>query len=263
MKLQLERPLVFFDLETTGVNIGSDRIVELSYYKLFPNGSSESKTYRIRPVQMMLGQEVTMPIPAEATAVHGITDADVAACPTFKQVAPEIAKAIEDSDMAGYNSNHFDIPLLAEEFLRAGVEVDLKAKKMIDAFTIFQKNEPRNLTAAYKFFCGKDLNEAHSANADTMATYEVLMAELERYDIPTTVAELSEYTQGPNPCADFAGRVIYDSEHKEVFNFGKYKGMRVADVFRRDSGYFGWLMNGDFPEYTKAVFRRVFNGMKG
>lgn len=263
MKLQLERPLVFFDLETTGVNIASDRIVELSFYKLYPNGSSESKTYRVRPVQMLLGQEVTMPIPAEASAVHGIYDADVADCPTFRQIAPEVAKVMEDSDLAGYNSNHFDIPLLAEEFLRAGVTIDLKGKKMIDAFTIFQKNEPRNLTAAYKFFCDKDLSQAHSANADTMATYEVLMAELERYDIPTTVAELSDYSQGGTRFADFAGRIAYDNEGVEVFNFGKYKGMRVKDVFRRDNGYFGWLINGEFPEYTKAVFKRIFNSLKG
>lgn len=262
MKLQLERPLVFFDLETTGVNIASDRIVELSFYKLYPNGSSESKTYRVRPVQMLLGQEVTMPIPAEASAVHGIYDADVADCPTFRQIAPEVAKVMEDSDLAGYNSNHFDIPLLAEEFLRAGVTIDLKDKKMIDAFTIFQKNEPRNLTAAYKFFCDKDLSQAHSANADTMATYEVLMAELERYDIPTTVAELSDYSQGGTRFADFAGRIAYDNEGVEIFNFGKYKGMRVKDVFRRDSGYFGWLINGEFPEYTKAVFKRVFNSLR-
>lgn len=262
MKLQLERPLVFFDLETTGVNIASDRIVELSFYKLYPNGSSESKTYRVRPVQMLLGQEVTMPIPAEASAVHGIYDADVADCPTFRQIAPEVAKVMEDSDLAGYNSNHFDIPLLAEEFLRAGVTIDLKDKKMIDAFTIFQKNEPRNLTAAYKFFCDKDLSQAHSANADTMATYEVLMAELERYDIPTTVAELSDYSQGGTRFADFAGRIAYDSEGVEIFNFGKYKGMRVKDVFRRDSGYFGWLINGEFPEYTKAVLKRVFNSLR-
>lgn len=262
MKLQLERPLVFFDLETTGVNIASDRIVELSFYKLYPNGSSESKTYRVRPVQMLLGQEVTMPIPAEASAVHGIYDADVADCPTFRQIAPEVAKVMEDSDLAGYNSNHFDIPLLAEEFLRAGVTIDLKDKKMIDAFTIFQKNEPRNLTAAYKFFCDKDLSQAHSANADTMATYEVLMAELERYDIPTTVAELSDYSQGGTRFADFAGRIAYDNEGVEIFNFGKYKGMRVKDVFRRDSGYFGWLINGEFPEYTKAVLKRVFNSLR-
>lgn len=262
MKLQLERPLVFFDLETTGVNVATDRIVELSYYKLYPNGSSESKTYRVRPVQMLLGQEVTMSIPAEASAVHGIYDADVANCPTFREIAPEVAKVMEDSDLAGYNSNHFDIPLLAEEFLRSGITINLKDKKMIDAFTIFQKNEPRNLTAAYKFFCDKDLSDAHSANADTMATYEVLMAELERYDIPTTVAELSDYSQGGTRFADFAGRIAYDNEGVEIFNFGKYKGMRVRDVFRRDNGYFGWLINGEFPEYTKAVFKQIFASLK-
>lgn len=262
MKLQLERPLVFFDLETTGVNVASDRIVELSYYKIYPNGSSESKTYRVRPVQMLLGQEVTMSIPAEASAVHGIYDADVANCPTFREIAPEVAKVMEDSDLAGYNSNHFDIPLLAEEFLRSGITINLKDKKMIDAFTIFQKNEPRNLTAAYKFFCDKDLSDAHSANADTMATYEVLMAELERYDIPTTVAELSDYSQGGTRFADFAGRIAYDNEGVEIFNFGKYKGLRVRDVFRRDNGYFGWLINGEFPEYTKAVFKQIFASLK-
>lgn len=262
MKLQLERPLVFFDLETTGVNVATDRIVELSYYKLYPNGSSESKTYRVRPVQMLLGQEVTMSIPAEASAVHGIYDADVANCPTFREIAPEVAKVMEDSDLAGYNSNHFDIPLLAEEFLRSGITINLKDKKMIDAFTIFQKNEPRNLTAAYKFFCDKDLSDAHSANADTMATYEVLMAELERYDIPTTVAELSDYSQGGTRFADFAGRIAYDNEGVEIFNFGKYKGLRVRDVFRRDNGYFGWLINGEFPEYTKAVFKQIFASLK-
>ncbi len=262
MKLQLERPLVFFDLETTGVNVATDRIVELSYYKIYPNGSSESKTYRVRPVQMLLGQEVTMSIPAEASAVHGIYDADVANCPTFREIAPEVAKVMEDSDLAGYNSNHFDIPLLAEEFLRSGITINLKDKKMIDAFTIFQKNEPRNLTAAYKFFCDKDLSDAHSANADTMATYEVLMAELERYDIPTTVAELSDYSQGGTRFADFAGRIAYDNEGVEIFNFGKYKGMRVRDVFRRDNGYFGWLINGEFPEYTKAVFKQIFASLK-
>lgn len=169
---------------------------------------------------------------------------------------------MEDSDLAGYNSNHFDIPLLAEEFLRSGITINLKDKKMIDAFTIFQKNEPRNLTAAYKFFCDKDLSDAHSANADTMATYEVLMAELERYDIPTTVAELSDYSQGGTRFADFAGRIAYDNEGVEIFNFGKYKGMRVRDVFRRDNGYFGWLINGEFPEYTKAVFKQIFASLK-
>mgnify|MGYP003316668977 CR=1 FL=1 len=258
MKLQLERPLVFFDLETTGVNIATDRIVELSYHKVFPNGSSESKTFRVKPMMVLMGQEVQMHIPDEAAAVHGIHDDDVRDCPTFKEIAQEVANVIADSDLAGYNSNHFDVPLLAEEFLRAGIDIDLKKMKMIDAFTIFTKQEPRNLTAAYRFYCGKNLEDAHSANADTMATYEVLMAQLERYDIPTTVEGLAEYTQGTTRFADFAGRIAYDNEGVEIFNFGKYKGLRVKDVLRRDTGYYGWLMNGDFPQYTKGVVTRIY-----
>ena len=236
MKLQLTRPLVFFDLETTGLNIASDRIVELSYYKVFPNGSSEGKTFRVKPTQMMLGQEVQMHISDEASAVHGIYDEDLVDCPTFKEIAAEVAKVLEGADLAGYNSNHFDLPLLAEEMMRAGVDVDLKKKKMVDVFTIFQRQEPRNLVAAYKFYCGKDLTNAHSADADTMATYEVLMAQLDRYDIPADVDGLAEFTAGNVRFADFAGRIAYDAEGVEIFNFGKYKGQRVADVFRRDSG---------------------------
>lgn len=250
MKLKLSRPLVFFDLETTGVNIGTDRIVEISYYKVFPNGNAEGKTLRVNP---------GMPIPAEATAVHGITDEDVRDCPRFEQIAPEIAAVIADSDLAGYNSNYFDVPLLAEELLRAKVNVDLKQKKLVDAFQIFKKNEPRNLTAAYKFYCGKNLEDAHSAQADTMATYEVLLAQLERYeDVPDTVEALDEYTRGQVQYADFAGRIAYDSEGVEIFNFGKHKGLRVRDIFRRDPSYYAWLMNTDFPAYTKQVFTRIY-----
>lgn len=250
MKLKLSRPLVFFDLETTGVNIGTDRIVEISYYKVFPNGNAEGKTLRVNP---------GMPIPAEATAVHGITDEDVRDCPRFEHVAPEIAAVIADSDLAGYNSNYFDVPLLAEELLRAKVNVDLKQKKLVDAFQIFKKNEPRNLTAAYKFYCGKNLEDAHSAQADTMATYEVLLAQLERYeDVPDTVEALDEYTRGQVQYADFAGRIAYDSEGVEIFNFGKHKGLRVRDIFRRDPSYYAWLMNTDFPAYTKQVFTRIY-----
>lgn len=250
MKLKLTRPLVFFDLETTGINIGTDRIVEISYYKVFPNGNAEGKTLRVNP---------GMPIPAEATAVHGITDEDVRDCPRFEQIAPEIAAVIEDSDLAGYNSNFFDVPLLAEEMLRAKVNIDLKQKKLVDAFAIFKKQEPRNLTAAYKFYCGKNLDDAHSAQADTMATYEVLMAQLERYeDVPDTVEALDEYTRGQVQFADFAGRIAYDAEGKEIFNFGKHKGLRVKDVFRRDPSYYAWLMNTDFPAYTKQVFTRIY-----
>ena len=262
MKLQLTKPLVFFDLETTGINIASDRIVELSYHKLFPDGSSEGKTWRVKPVMMKDGVEVQMPIPPEASAVHGIYDDDFRDCPTFRQIAADVAKVLEGCDLAGYNSAHFDLPLLAEEFARTEVNIDLKRMKMVDVFTIFTKNEPRNLTAAYKFYCGKDLTDAHSANADTLATYEVLMAQLERYDIPDTVDGLAEYTQGKQPFADFAGRIYLDENGVECFNFGKYKGQRVIDVFRRDTGYYGWLTAGDFPEYTKRVFTRIFLSLR-
>ena len=262
MKLQLTRPLVFFDLETTGLNIASDRIVELSYYKVFPNGTSEGKTFRVKPVQMMLGQEVQLHISEEASAVHGICDEDLVDCPTFKEIVPELVKVLEDADLAGYNSNHFDLPLLAEEMMRAGVNIDLKGKKMVDVFTIFQRQEPRNLVAAYKFYCGKDLTNAHSADADTMATYEVLMAQLEKYDMPADVDGLAEFTAGNVRFADFAGRIAYDAHGVEIFNFGKYKGQRVADVFRRDPGYYGWIQNGDFPQYTKNVFTRLYLSLR-
>lgn len=263
MKLQLTRPLVFFDLETTGLNIASDRIVELSYYKVFPNGSSEGKTFRVKPTYVMLGQELQMHISDEASAVHGIYDEDLVDCPTFQEIAQEVANVLEDADLAGYNSNHFDLPLLAEEMMRAGVSIDLKKKKMVDVFTIFQRQEPRNLVAAYRFYCGKDLTNAHSADADTMATYEVLMAQLEKYDIPTDVDGLAEFTSGNLRYADFAGRVAYDAEGKEIFNFGKYKGQRVIDVFRRDPGYHSWIQQGDFPQYTKAVCMRVYLSLRG
>jgi DNA polymerase-3 subunit epsilon len=262
MKLKLTRPLFFFDLETTGLNIASDRIVELSYYKVFPDGSSEGKTFRIKPTMMMLGQEVQMHISDEASAVHGIYDEDLANCPTFKDIAPQVVAALENADLAGYNSNHFDLPLLAEELMRAGVDVDLKAKRMVDVFTIFQRQEPRSLVAAYKFYCGKDLTNAHAADADTMATYEVLMAQLDRYELPEDVDGLADYTTGNVRFADFAGRIAYDAEGVEIFNFGKYKGQRVADVFRRDPGYYGWIQNGDFPQYTKGVFTRVYMSLR-
>ena len=256
------RPLVFFDLETTGINIATDRIVELSYHKLFPNGTAESKTYRVKPVIVRDGVEEQMHIPAEASAVHGIYDEDLRDCPTFRQIAAEVAQVLEGCDLAGYNSAHFDLPLLAEEFARTDVAIDLKKLQMVDVFTIFTKNEPRNLTAAYKFYCGKDLQDAHSANADTMATNEVLMAQLERYDLPDTVAGLAEYTQGSKKYADFAGRIYFDANGNECFNFGKYKDQRVLDVFRRDTGYYGWLINGDFPEYTKRVFTRIYLSLR-
>ncbi len=264
MRLKLSRPLVFFDLETTGLNISQDRIVELSYYKLFPNGTSESKTFRVKPVVMdMSGNKVQMHIPAEASAIHGIYDDDLKDCPTFAEIAAEVANIIADADLAGYNSLNFDLPLLAEEFIRAGVNIDLKSKKMIDAFAIFTRFEPRNLSAAYRFYCGKQLDDAHTAQADTMATYEVLCEQTERYaDLPDTVDALAAYLQTGHKYADFAGRIGYDKDGKEIFNFGKYKGMRVEDVFRRDKGYYQWLYSTDFPQYTKQVFTRIYLNCK-
>jgi DNA polymerase-3 subunit epsilon len=248
MKLNLGNPLVFFDLETTGIDVAIDRIVEISYLKIFPNETEESKTIRINP---------TVPIPPKVTAIHGITDEDVRDAPTFAQIANQLVKVFEGCDFAGYNSNKFDIPLLAEEFLRAGVEIDLKKRKFIDIQVIFYKKEQRTLSAAYKFYCDKDLSEAHSARGDTLATYEILKAQLERYpDLPNNIEELSKYSSH-NRNADFLGRIVYDEEGFEVFNFGKYKGQRVEEIFKKDTGYYGWMMNGQFPLYTKKVITAI------
>ncbi len=248
MQLNLKNPLVFFDLETTGINIVTDRIVEISYLKVNIDGSEVSKTMRVNPER---------PIPEEATRVHGISDADVADCPTFKQIARSLANEIEGCDLAGFNSNRFDIPLLVEEFLRAGVDIDLTKRKMIDVQTIFHKKEQRTLSAAYKFYCGLDLDNAHSAEADTRATYEVLKAQLDRYpDLENDMGVLAEYSSH-NRNVDFAGRFIYDDNHVEIFNFGKYKGRPVAEVLRTDTGYYGWIMQGDFALDTKNVLTRI------
>jgi len=248
MKLNLKNPLIFFDLETTGISITTDRIVEISFLKVYPNGREESKTIRINP---------EVPIPEEATLVHGITDADVANCPTFKQVAKEIVKEIEGCDLAGYNSNRFDIPLFAEELLRAGMDIDLMKHKFVDVQVVFHKMEARTLPAAYKFYCGKELENAHSAQADALATYEVLQAQLDLYpDLQNDVEFLAKFT-AQNDNVDFAGRIIYNEKGEEIFNFGKYKGQKVADIFRRDSGYYSWIMTGDFALHTKKVLTRI------
>jgi DNA polymerase-3 subunit epsilon len=248
MKLNLRNPLVFFDLETTGINIASDRIVEISYLKIFPDGREESKTRRINP---------QMHIPEQATAVHGITDEDVKNCPAFKEIAKSLATQIEGSDLAGFNSNRFDIPLLAEEFLRAGISVDLNKRKFIDIQTIYHKMEPRNLIAAYKYYCGKDLTEAHSAEADTRATYEVLKAQLDKYpDLENNIDKLSVFSSFTNN-VDFAGRMIYNEKGEEVINFGKYKGQSVKDVLRKDPGYYSWIMQGDFTLDTKQKLTEI------
>ncbi|MBQ7388327.1 MAG: ribonuclease H-like domain-containing protein [Paludibacteraceae bacterium] len=247
MQLNLKNPLVFFDLETTGTNITTDRIVEISYLKVMPNGEEMSKTYRVNP---------EMHIPEQASQVHGIYDNDVADCPTFKELAKVLAREFEGCDLAGYNSNRFDIPLLAEEFERVGVNIDLSKRKFVDVQVIFHKMEQRTLSAAYKFYCKKDLENAHSADADTRATYEVLKAQLDRYpQLQNDVAALSEMTYNRN--VDFAGRIVYDDKDEEVFNFGKYKGMRVVDVLHRDPGYYSWIMNGDFALNTKRVLTNI------
>ncbi|MDD6473596.1 MAG: 3'-5' exonuclease [Bacteroidales bacterium] len=249
MELKLKNPIIFFDLETTGTNINTDRIVEICYIKVYPNGNEESKTMRINP---------TIPIPAEASAVHGIYDKDVADCPTFKQVAQNIANDMEGCDLAGFNSNRFDIPVLAEEFLRAGVDIDLGRKKFVDVQVIYHKLEQRTLSAAYKFYCGKNLEDAHSALADTRATYDVLKAQLDRYPdvLKNDVQFLSDYSSFSRN-VDFAGRMIYNEQGVEIFNFGKYKGQPVEDVLRRDPGYYGWIIGNDFTLNTKAMLTKI------
>ena len=249
MELNLRNPLIFFDLETTGVSSAKDKIVEISYIKVYPNGKEESNTIRINP-----GRH----IPEEATAVHHITDDDVKNCPLFKDVAKELSRVFEGCDIAGFNSNRFDLPLLVEEFLAAGVNIDMTKRKFIDVQTIFHKMEQRTLVAAYKFYCGKNLEDAHSADADTRATYEVLKAQLDRYpSLQNDVNFLSEFsTQNKN--VDFAGRIIYNDKNVEVFNFGKHKGCPVEEVFRTiDRGYYDWMMQGDFPQNTKNVITNI------
>ena len=249
MRLNLKRPIVVFDLETTGVNVTTDRIVEISTVKLCPGQTEpEVKTRRLNP---------EMHIPEEATAVHHITDADVADCPRFKQIAKNLAKYLEGCDIAGFNSNRFDIPMLDQEFQRADVDFDFSKARFIDVQTIFHKKEPRNLTAAYRFYCGKELEGAHSANADTMATYEVLLAQLERYpDLPDNVEELADFAS-QNRNVDFMGRLVYDDKKREVINFGRYKGKLAEEVLKKDPGYYGWIMQGDFTKNTKDCFTPI------
>lgn len=248
MKLNLKNPIIFFDLETTGTNIVTDRIVEISYHKVSPNGREETKTILINP---------GMPIPPASTAIHGISDDDVKDCPSFREVAKEIVRDIEGCDLAGYNSNRFDIPLLAEELLRADVDIDLMKRKFVDVQVIFHKMEQRTLSAAYKFYCDKDLDNAHSAEADTLATYEVLQAQLDRYpELENDIDFLAKFTAQTDN-VDFAGRIIYNEKREEVFNFGKYKGQRVTEVFVKDMGYYGWMMNSDFSLHTKKVLTNI------
>lgn len=255
MKLNLKRPIIFFDLETTGVDVSCDHIVEISYIKLYPNGNEESKTMRVRPVNQ---QGQVLHIPETASAIHGITDEDVADCPTFRDIADELAKTYEGCDLAGFNSNKFDIPLLVEEFLRAGVNIDFSDRCFIDVQNIYHKLEKRTLSAAYQFYCGKDLENAHSANADTRATLEVLEAQLDYYpsELQNSVDFLSEFST-INRNIDFAGRIIRDEKGEEILNFGKYKGISFQEVLRREPGYVDWVLQGNFSLNTKQVFQRL------
>ena len=263
MQLNLKRPLVFFDIESTGLNIATDRIVEISIVKVSPGAPGcpndvEVKTRRINP---------EMPIPAEATAVHGITDEDVKDCPRFAQIAKSLAQFMQGCDIAGYNSNKFDIPLLAEEFLRAGVDYDFRKRNLVDVQNIFHKKEQRTLKAAYKFYCGQNLDNAHSAEADTMATYEVLEAQLDRYahdeedPLVNDVEALSKYSTSSR-FVDYAGRIVLDDKDEPVFNFGKHKGRPVKEVLSREPSYYSWMMEGDFTLDTKQQLSQIKLSMR-
>lgn len=252
MKLNLNRPICFFDLETTGTNVATDRIVEMAILKVHPNGNTESKSWLINP---------EMPIPAEVTAIHGITDEQVANEPTFKQRSREIQQFIQGCDLAGFNSNRFDIPLLAEELLRAELDFDMKNTVAVDVQTIFHKMEKRTLGAAYTFYCGKNLTDAHSAVADTQATYEVLLAQLQRYpELENDVKSLAAFSTH-SEFVDFAGFIRKDKSGMPVFGFGKHKDRKVTEVLEAEPGYFGWLLNADFPRYTKKVLTQIRLGV--
>jgi DNA polymerase III subunit epsilon len=248
INLTLTKPLVFFDLETTGINVSKDRIVEISILKVMPDGVEFTKTWRINP---------TIPIPEKASKIHGIYDAHVKDKPTFADLAREISAFIDNSDLAGYNSNKFDVPLLLEEFLRVDIDFDIRKRRLVDVQVIFFKKEPRTLSAAYRFYCEKDLENAHSSEADVMATYEVFKSQIVRYDdLKNDIGQISKFSSQMNT-ADFAGMVIFNDQNKEVFNFGKYKGVSVEEVFKKEPGYYSWIMNADFPLYTKKVLTAV------
>jgi DNA polymerase III subunit epsilon len=248
MNLKLSKPICFFDLETTGINISKDRIVEISILKVFPDGKEERKTWLVNP---------EIQIPKEVIAIHGITNEKVANQPTFKELAKEINNMIKDSDLGGFNSNRFDIPLLAEEMLRADMDFDMKNRVSIDVQTIFHKMEQRTLVAAYKFYCNKNLEDAHSAEADTFATYEVLKAQLSKYEALENDTKFLADFSSRKKFADFAGFITYNKDGEECFSFGKHKNKRVLDVLEQEPGYFGWLLNADFPLYTKKVLTAI------
>ena len=248
MELHLTKPICFFDLETTGINVAKDRIVEIAILKVYPNGNKESKTWLVNP---------EMQIPEDVIAVHGISNEKVANEPTFKELSKEIYAMIKDSDLGGFNSDRFDIPVLAEEMLRAEIDFDMKSTVSVDVQTIFHKMEKRTLAAAYKFYCNKELTDAHSAAADTNATYEVLLSQLDRYpDLENNVKKLSEFSRRKQSL-DFAGFIAIDEDGEPIFSFGKHKGKKVDQVLEKEPGYFGWILNADFPLYTKKVLTQI------
>lgn len=266
MQINLTKPLAFFDLETTGVNVGSDKIVEISIVRVNVDNTTDILTKRVNP---------GIPIPIFVSKIHGIYDKDVADCPHFKELAPQLSAFLTNCDLAGFNSNKFDVPFLVEEFLRAEVDFDLKNRKLIDVQNIFHMMEPRNLSAAYKFYCGKPLENAHSAEADTLATYEIFKAQLERYKDTVLIDEKGNaYTPVKNDMsilsaltartrnADLAGRIVYNEKNVEVFNFGKHKDKPVAEVFAKEPSYYNWMMQGDFPLYTKKIITQIRLSMK-
>lgn len=254
MKLNLKRPLIFFDLETTGTNVVRDRIVEFSYIKVYPDGREETKSRRLNP---------EMHIPEGATAVHHITDEMVADEPTFRQVSKALLEIFDGCDIAGYNSNKFDVPLLIEEFARVGLNFDISDRNFVDVQNIFHKMEQRTLVAAYKFYCGKELDGAHSAACDTLATYEVLKSQLDRYDtLENDVEKLAEFSRAGRGI-DLASRFVLDDNDVPVFNFGKHKGHPVKEVFKREPSFYAWMMQGDFPRNTKDVATRYYNEVRG
>tara|TARA_B100001758_G_scaffold81904_1_gene69633 strand:+ start:42972 stop:43757 length:786 start_codon:yes stop_codon:yes gene_type:complete len=254
MNLKLEKPIIFFDLETTGLQISKDRIVEISILKVFPNGNKESKTWLVNP---------TITIPKEIIEIHGISNEKVANEPTFKDLSKEIIQLINNCDLAGYNSNKFDIPLLAEEFLRCGIDFNMKNRKSIDVQNIFHKMEKRTLVAAYKFYCNKDLTNAHSAEADTIATYEVLLSQIKKYnELENNIQFLSEFSHIGGKFADMAGFIRYNEEGKKILSFGKYKDQTLEKIWNENPGYFSWINHAEFPLYTKNIMNDFATQMK-
>jgi len=254
MNLKLKRPIIFFDLETTGLHIATDRIVEIAILKIFPNGNKESKTWLVNP---------TIPIPIETTEIHGISNEKVANEPTFQELSTEILEVIHNCDLAGYNSNKFDIPILAEEFLRVGIDFNMKNRKAIDVQNIFHKLEQRTLVAAYQFYCNKDLKNAHSAQADTNATYEVLLAQLKKYEeLENDVNFLASFSERGGKSADLAGFIRFNDKGEEMLSFGKYRNVTLSQIWNDNPGYFAWIQNADFPLYTKKIMDNFATKMK-